>query len=89
LRLAERSPVGRAEKDKHRSFRAADGFQGLSPTFLVLGRKIRHPVSNRRAGLDVLAVKNGKREQSTKYKIASVSLSPRFANSLASERPPD
>jgi hypothetical protein len=65
------------------------GFQGLSPTFLVLGRKIRHPVSNRRAGLDVLAVKHGKREQSTKYKIALVSLSPRFANSLASERPPD
>jgi len=40
-------------------------------------------------GLDVLAVKHGKREQSTKYKIASVSFSPRFANSLASERPPD
>ena len=62
LRLAERSPVGRAEKDKHRSFRAADGFQGLSPAFLILGRKIWHRVSNRRAGLDVLAVKNGKRE---------------------------
>ena len=62
LRFAEGSPVGRAEKDKHRSFRASDGFQGLSPSFLILGRKIRHRVSNRRAGLDVLAVKNGKRE---------------------------
>jgi hypothetical protein len=53
------------------------------------GPKNQAPVSNRRAGLDVLAVKNGKREQSTKYKIASVSLSPRFANSLASEQPPE
>jgi hypothetical protein len=62
LRFAERSPVGRAEKDEHRSFRASDGFQGLSAAFLILSRKIWHPVSNRRAGLDVLAVKNGKRE---------------------------
>ena len=62
LSLAKRTPVGRAEKDKHRSFRAADGFQGLSPAFLILGRKIRDLVSNPRAGFDVLALKNSHRK---------------------------
>ena len=62
LSLAKRTPVGRSEKNKHRSFRATDRFQGSSPSFLILGRKIRHRVSDRRAGLGVLAVKNGKRE---------------------------
>jgi len=79
-----------AERKRQASFlRAADGFQGLSSALLILGRKSRHLVSNRRAGLDVLAVKTGNRELHKKQKRIVFSFSPIRQFSLGVGAAPD